>query len=68
MDSTTGRRFGRRMRASLDRLLSHRATYVEIAGLGSIAGGLWMVYEPASLIATGVGLVLWAQGHRTRSE
>lgn len=54
---------------SLARLLSSRAALLaEIAGLTSIAGGLWMVYEPAALIVAGLGCVLWAQGHRSRAS
>lgn len=61
-----------RARAKLTALLARRrldpATSAEIAGLVSISGGLWMVYEPAALIVAGAGAILWAQGHRARSE
>ena len=36
----------------------------EIGGLAAIVAGVWMVYEPAALIAAGLGTVLWAQGQR----
>lgn len=54
--------------ALLARLHPDPATTAEVAGLASIAGGLWMVYEPAAFVVAGAGAILWAQGHRTRSE
>jgi hypothetical protein len=38
-------------------------TAVEVAGIGLIAGGLWMIYVPAALIFAGaaiVGISVWA--------
>lgn len=60
--------WGARMRVLLDRWRADPATSVEVVGLASITGGLWMVYEPAALIVAGAGAILWAQGHRARSE
>ena len=57
-----------RIAVLLARIRPNPATSAEIAGLASIAGGLWMVYEPAALVAAGIGAILWAQGHRARSE
>ncbi|PKN81544.1 MAG: hypothetical protein CVU47_06410 [Chloroflexi bacterium HGW-Chloroflexi-9] len=58
-----------RIRASLVRLFSpHVAVLAEVAGMVSIAGGLWMVYPPVALVVTGAVAILWAQGHRTRAS
>lgn len=54
----------RKLRASLGRLWS--VATVEVVGLASIAGGLWMVFPPSALIVGGIGLVAWAQGYRSR--
>ena len=54
---------------SLARLLSSRAAFLaEVAGLASIACGLWMVYEPAALIVAGLGSIAWALGRRLRER
>lgn len=33
-------------------------TLAELAGLAAISAGCWRIYEPAGLIAAGIGLVL----------
>ena len=40
----------------------HRQTMFELAGLGTMTAGVWMVYEPAAVILAGAGIILWAQG------
>lgn len=34
----------------------------QVVGLVAVAAGIWMIYEPAAVIASGLGLALWAQG------
>lgn len=39
-----------------------REDVAQVAGLATVVAGIWQIYEPAALIAGGLGLVLWAQG------
>jgi hypothetical protein len=51
------------MATSLGRWMSsQRALLVQLTGLASITGGLWMVYEPAALIVAGLLLVVGGAG------
>lgn len=35
---------------------------VQVGGLAAVVAGVWLIYEPAALIAGGLGVVLWGQG------
>jgi len=55
--------FARTMSASLARWArSNAAMLVQAAGIASITGGLWMVYEPLALIVAGIGLIVIGAG------
>lgn len=41
---------------------------LQLAGIGAVLTGIWLVFPPAAIVLGGAALVLWAEGQETEDD